>query len=64
MTDTTAILRCITRCRRDRTTGTRRRAERQCIAALAETGDAAIARDCAAAARRVGVWLAERGKAA
>ena len=52
-----AILKCITTCRRDRTTGTRRRAELRCAKAL---GGSALDRACAAAARRIGVWIGGR----
>jgi hypothetical protein len=49
------ILRCIETCRKDRTTGTRRRAELKCAKALGGTKtDFAVA----AAARRIGTWLA------
>jgi hypothetical protein len=51
------LLRLITTCRRDRTTGTRRRAELRCAAAL---GGSAVDRACAAAARRLGVWIGGR----
>ena len=57
MTPRAAILKCITVCRKDRTTGTRRRAERRCVAAL---GGSVIDVAAARAARRIGAWLATK----
>ena len=57
MTSRDHLLRLITTCRKDRTTGTRRRAELRCVAAL---GGSRLDEACAAAARRVGTWLGTR----
>lgn len=53
-----AIRACIDHCRSRRDERGRWRAEDTCAAALATTGSAAIADACAAAARRIGAWLA------
>ena len=57
LADQDALLHCINRCRRSTTTGNRRRAELQCVAALERPG-AHRGMECAAAARRIGTWLA------
>ena len=51
------ILQCIETCRKQRTTGTRRRAEVKCAKAL---GGSKVDFAVAAAARRIGVWLSEK----
>ena len=57
MTARTHLLRLITTCRQQRTTGTRRRAELRCAKAL---GGSKVDEACAAAARRVGTWIGQR----
>ena len=57
MTTTPIIRRCIDRCAARKDDRGRWQAERDCAAALAKTGDAKIAADVAAAARRIGTWL-------
>ena len=58
--DQAAIGECITRCRMSRDERGRWRAERRCAEALKQpmAGDDWIARAQAAAARRIGAWLA------
>lgn len=57
--DRVALSACIVRCAEARDDRGRWRAENKCANALQTTGTApALADQCAAAARRIGTWLA------
>lgn len=59
MTDTEAIRRCISHCASRRDGRGRWRAENTCAARLISAGTSATVADaCAAAASRIGAWLA------
>ena len=62
LTDRAAISACIVRCSSAHDERGRWRAEARCATALQATGAApALADHCAAAARRIGAWLATAG---
>ena len=62
MTTADTIRLCIDRCARAKDGRGRWQAERDCAAAIVNRGgDAKIAADVAAAARRIGTWLRSAG---